>query len=125
MLRNNGYKHVWAFKNDSGNGLDLLAITPDGRLAFFEVKTSTTGKIGNLTPKQRNMDEYVRGVLTEAAGDGTLRGQPLNAADMLLARRLLNIYNGNPSQVSGTVVGVDLKANEIHVSPWIGRPTGN
>jgi hypothetical protein len=89
---------------------------------FFEVKTSTTGTIGNLAPKQQNMDQYVRGILMEAS-EGQLRG-PVTAADKALAKKLLSVYRADPSQVSGTVVGVDLN-NQIHVQPWPGRPTGN
>jgi hypothetical protein len=124
MLRDTGYRDVWAMKNASGNGLDLIGITPDGRLAVFEVKTSTSGNIGNLTPAQQNMDEYLLGVLGEAS-EGRLRGQNISPSDTALARRLLNIYRSDPSQVSGTVVGVDLKSNEIYVQPWPGRPGGH
>jgi hypothetical protein len=123
MLKNTGYEDVWSIKNASGNGLDIIARTPDGRLGVFEVKTSTSGNIGNLTPRQQNMDSFVRGILSDAA-QGRGRYQNISHEDQALAAKLLREYNADPSRVSGTVVGVDLQSNQIHVSPWPGRPGG-
>jgi hypothetical protein len=123
-LIRNQYKDVLVLRNASGHGLDIVATTPDGRLAFFEVKTASGGaKIGDLSDLQRNMDDYVKGILTEAAR-GRLRGQTISAQDQAVAIRLLGEYRADPLSVSGTVVGVDLDNNSVHPSPWPGRPRG-
>jgi hypothetical protein len=80
-----------AIKNGSGNGIDIIAITQDGRLAVFEVKTSTTGNIGNLSPRQQNMDEFVRGILTHAA-EAKGRYRNITPEQKDLATKLLQRY---------------------------------
>jgi hypothetical protein len=124
ILKNTGYKNVWAIKNGSGNGIDIVAMTPDDRLAVFEVKTSTTGNIGNLSPRQQNMDAFVQEILGDAA-QGQGRYQSISPDQRALAERLLRLYRSDPLKVSGTVVGVDLQNNDVRVSPWPGRPQGN
>ena len=43
FLRDNNHTDTFAVQNRSGNGIDIVSRTPDGRLAFTEVKTSRTG----------------------------------------------------------------------------------
>ncbi|TKJ57102.1 hypothetical protein PviCFBP13507_23935 [Pseudomonas viridiflava] len=43
FLRDNNHTDIFAVQNRSGNGIDIVSRTPDGRLAFTEVKTSRTG----------------------------------------------------------------------------------
>jgi len=52
FLRDNNHTDIFAIQNRSGNGIDIVSRTPDGRLAFAEVKTSRTGNIGNLSDSQ-------------------------------------------------------------------------
>ena len=43
FLRDNNHTDTFAVQTRSGNGIDIVSRTPDGRLAFTEVKTSRTG----------------------------------------------------------------------------------
>ncbi|MEG5264167.1 hypothetical protein TRP66_07675 [Pseudomonas sp. JDS28PS106] len=47
FLRDNNHTDIFAVQNRSGNGIDIVSRTPDGRLAFTEEKTSRTGNVGD------------------------------------------------------------------------------
>jgi hypothetical protein len=63
----------------------------------------------------------VLGILEDAAA-GMGKYKNLSPDERSIAKELLDQYKRDPQSVSGTAVGVDLKNNEIHVSPWPGRP---
>ena len=66
-LSGQGYTDIVAIQNRSGHGLDIVARTPDSRIAFFEVKTTSVGEISNLSSRQRDMKYFVEDVLTNAS----------------------------------------------------------
>jgi len=86
-------------------------------LAFFEVKTSSTGNIGSLSPRQQDMSAFTREILQQAR-DGTGRYRNLDAATRRRAGEMLREFNAAPHNASGTVIGVDLQNEIIRVSPW-------
>ena len=49
--RRNGFSEVIAIQNASGNGIDLVGRSLDGRIVFFEVKSSRVGNIGDLSSR--------------------------------------------------------------------------
>jgi hypothetical protein len=120
-LQKQGYYDIVVIKNSIGNGIDAAATTPDGRLTFFEIKSSAIGQIKDLQPRQQNMNTYVTDILTQAA-DGTGRYKNISPEMQQAAANLLRRYQSDPMSVSGTVVGVDLQNNQLFVSPWPGRP---
>jgi RHS repeat-associated protein len=121
FLKKNGHMDIICVKNAAKNGLDIISRTPEGRLHFVEVKASASGKVGDLSNAQQDMDPYVRNIL-ELASEGRGRFKSVDAATKQAAERLLREYNADPARVSGTVVGVDLQNDRINVSPWPGRP---
>src|SRR5262249_19143112 len=75
LLRENGYRDILPIQNASGNCIDIVARTADGRWVFFEVKTSSTGRVGSLSPRQSDMSAFVEEILTDAAfGRGRYQG---------------------------------------------------
>lgn len=117
LLGQNGFSDILSVQNRSGNGIDIVARASDGRLVFFEVKSSAVGQIGDLSVRQQNMNSFVSEILAQAA-TGIGRYQKLNAATQDAAALLLREFRQNPSNVSGVAVGVDLKSQVIRVSPW-------
>ncbi|WP_230081092.1 hypothetical protein, partial [Pseudomonas syringae] len=117
FLRDNNHTDIFAIQNSSGNGIDIVSRTPDGRLAFTEVKTSRTGNIGDLSKRQQNMTTFIQDVLDQAAnGEGRYRN--IDLADQRRARQMLREFNQAPENVSGNVIGVDLKNEILRISPW-------
>lgn len=117
FLQDNKYTDIFAVQNKSGNGIDIVARAPDGRLAFFEVKTSSVGKVGDLSLRQQNMSAFVEEILTQASR-GTGRYKNLDAATRQRAAAALKDFGRAPQDVSSTVVGIDLLNELIRVSPW-------
>jgi filamentous hemagglutinin len=121
FLGRNQYTDIFAIQNASGNGIDIVARAANGRLAFFEVKTSARGIVGGLSRRQQNMSQFVQEILREASnGRGRYRG--LNAATQDRAAQILREFNNAPENVrasiSANVIGVDLLNEVIRVSPW-------
>ncbi|TGG93457.1 filamentous hemagglutinin N-terminal domain-containing protein [Natronospirillum operosum] len=117
FLRQNNHTDIITIQNASGNGIDIISRTPDGRLSFFEVKASRTGNVGNLSDRQRNMTEFVEDVLTQAV-DGTGRYRSLSTADREFSETALREFRRNPESVSSNLIGVDLQSETLRVSPW-------
>jgi hypothetical protein len=117
MLQRNGYTDTLPIQNASGNGVDIAARTPDGRVAFFEVKASGQGNVADLKPAQRDFDAFVGDRLGRAASQ---TGGYEKIGDELADRALeyLRDYGRDPSKATGAAVGVDLKSRVIRVSPW-------
>jgi len=121
VLGDNGFKDILSLQNGSGNGIDILARSVDGRLHFLEVKASSVGEIGNLSIRQSSMPGFLKDVLTQAS-TGTGRYKSLSAADQMLAKTYLKeISSGgiiDLSKFSASAVGVDLKNEVLRISPW-------
>lgn len=117
LLGENGFTDIISVQNRSGNGIDIVARASDGRLVFFEVKSSRVGQVGNLSTRQQSMTSFVEDVLGQAA-TGTGRYRHLDAAAQDTARRLLREFRRDPLNVSGNAVGVDLLNEMIRISPW-------
>ncbi|MDF3202380.1 hemagglutinin repeat-containing protein [Pseudomonas sp. 1912-s] len=117
FLRDNKHTDIFSVQNSSGNGIDIVSRTPDGRLAFTEVKTSRTGNIGDLSDRQQNMTMFIEDVLGQAAaGEG--RYKNIDILDQQRARLMLREFRKSPESVSGNLIGVDLKGQVLRVSPW-------
>ena len=117
LLVENGWSDFTYIKNASDNGIDIIARGPDGQLGFFEVKTSTTGDIQNLSVRQSDMDYFVRAILSDAA-KGNGRYGNIDPSLSQTASDIFNEYKSNPSNVTGTVIGVDVKEGQIYISRW-------
>ncbi|WP_232149997.1 YraN family protein [Stenotrophomonas sp. SY1] len=117
FLKDNNFTDVFSIQNGSGNGIDIVARSPDGSLVFIEVKTSRTNAVGDLSPRQQSMDFFVEDVLTQAATK-TGRYKNISAADQMLAEEMLMNFNMRPDQVRGNVVGIDLSGEMLRISPW-------
>ena len=116
MLIENGYNIGATIRNASGNGFDVMAFAPDGRLVFFEVKTTASGTIGNFSPLQLNSDAYIRNIVGEITRDGTLRGQVLNL-NVVQAVSAVNsqVVSGNFATYA---IGIVLSGEKMQISPW-------
>lgn len=117
LLGENGFSNIISVQNRSRNGIDIVAHASDGRLVFFEVKSSSVGQIGNLSTRQQSMTSFIEDVLGQAS-TGTGRYRHLDAAAQDTARKLLREFRRDPLNVSGNAVGVDLLNEIIRISPW-------
>ena len=118
FLRDNNHTAIFAVQNRSGNGIDIVSRTPDGRLAFTEVKTSRTGNVGDLSVRQQNMTTFIEDVLGQAASRQG-RYKSISVAEQQQARQMLRDFRRAPENVSGNLIGVDLKGEVLRVSPWV------
>ena len=117
MLRQNGWEIITPIKNGSDNGTDIVARSSDGRLGFFEVKSTDGGEIGVLSQRQSDMDFFVRDVLTNAAYKKG-RYQSISDAISQVAQQILKEYDARPWDVTGSVIGVDISNEEVYISRW-------
>lgn len=116
MLVRNGYTIEIAVQNASGNGIDIVARASNGQLAFFEVKTTAAGTIGNLSSLQQNSQQYITTLMQQAA-NGTIRGQVIAPEVQALATNFLQ----SPAAllpIPSTAIGVRLSTQEMFISPW-------
>ncbi|MEX5596476.1 hypothetical protein, partial [Pseudomonas orientalis] len=116
FLRDNNHTDIFAVQNRSGNCIDIVSRTPDGRLAFTEVKTSRTGNVGDLSVRQQNMTTFIEDVLGQAASRQG-RYKSISVAEQQ-ARQMLREFRRAPENVSGNLIGVDLQGEVLRVSPW-------
>lgn len=117
FLRDNNHTDIFAVQNRSGNGIDIVSRTSDGRLAFTEVKTSRTGNVGDLSVRQQNMTTFIEDVLGQAASRQG-RYKSISVAEQQQARQMLREFRRAPENVSGNLIGVDLQGEVLRVSPW-------
>ncbi len=117
FLRDNNHTDIFAVQNRSGNGIDIVSRTEDGRLAFTEVKTSGTGNVGDLSVRQKNMTTFIEDVLGQAASRQG-RYKNISVEEQQRARLMLREFRKAPENVSGNLIGVDLKGEVLRVSPW-------
>lgn len=120
FLRNNGYDldNAVVVKNASDNGIDIIAYGPDGTPAFFEVKSTRTGSIGNLSSLQADSESFVRGLLDEGGINGTLRRQNISPELQMDILDLRDQVLSDDSPIRATTIGVDLLNRDIKVSKW-------
>ena len=64
------YKKVSSIQNASGNGLDIVALRPDGKYDIFEVKSSKRGKFKLSERQQKGGKCFAEQVLTEDVKKG-------------------------------------------------------
>lgn len=116
-MAQNGWTDFVYIKNNSDNGIDIIARDPQGQLGFFEVKSTTTGQIPNLSSGKASMDFFVNDILSNAS-EGTGRYQSIDVETQNLVRDIYIEYLENPENVLGNVIGVDVKSGNIYVSRW-------
>ena len=63
------YKKVSSIQNASGNGLDIVALRPDGKYDIFKVKSSKRGKFKLSERQQKGGKCFAEQVLTEDVTD--------------------------------------------------------
>lgn len=112
-MRDNNHTDIFAVQNRSGNGIDIVSRTPDGRLAF----TSRTGNVGDLSVRQQNMTTFIEDILGQAASRQG-RYKSISVAEQQQARQMLREFRRAPENVSGNLIGVDLQGEVLRVSPW-------
>ncbi len=117
-MRDNNHTDIFAVQNRSGNGIDIVSRTPDGRLAFTEVKTSRTGNVGDLSVRQQNMTTFIGDVLGQAASRQGRYKSISVAEQQQQASQMLQEFRRAPENVSGNLIGVDLQGEVLRVSPW-------
>ncbi len=117
FLKENGYTDIIAIQNNSGNGIDIVAKGRDGRLSFFEVKTSSVGIVGDLSTRQADMGKFVKQVLEDAA-NRTGRYRKISSQTQQWAEGALDAFRRDPLSISGEAIGVDLLNETLRVSPW-------
>jgi hypothetical protein len=119
LLESNGWEIKIKIRNISDNGIDIFAVhTETGRVGFFEVKTSSIGVIPELSPRQTNMRDFVATVLEEAiAGRG--QWMSLDPDTLSVVRELLQTFRSSAGNVSGGVIGIDLKNKTMRLSAWL------
>jgi len=120
FLKRNGFDvdSAVVVKNASDNGIDIIAYAPDGAPAFFEVKASRTGNIGQLSKLQKDSDSFIRNLLDEGGLNGTIRNQNISAELQLEILRLRNQVLSSGDDIRATAIGVDLLNQDILVSKW-------
>lgn len=116
LLVENGFTDIISIQNASGNGLDVIARNPQGKLTFFEVKASRTGDVKSLSSRQQSMETFVEDILSQAS-TGTGRYQNIPQATQDLAREMLREFRTDIS-VTGYNIGVDLFNQVVRISPW-------
>lgn len=117
ILGQNGWRDFTYIKNTSDNGIDIIATAEDGHMGFFEVKTSSTGGVPDLSPRQANMNEFVEDVLSKAK-DAEWPYQNIDTYTRDAAERIYEMYKDNPYNFSGNIIGIDLESGIIRVSRW-------
>ena len=63
-------KKVFSIQNASGNGLDIVALRPDGKYDIFEVKSSKHGKFKLSERQQKDGKCFAKQVLTKDVKKG-------------------------------------------------------
>ncbi len=113
-----GYKDIKTIQNASGNGLDVIARLEGGQWVAFEVKTSTVGRIPDLSERQaKGVEWFVNDILSQASVKGG-RYKHISNETRDMAKQVLKDFQSSNSVVTGNVVGVDLKNGKIVVSEW-------
>ena len=114
-----GYTEIFAIKNASNQGIDLMAKTPAGGWIAFEVKTSRVlGKMGGLSARQKDMDFFLKDVLGQAS-KGTGRYVHIDAAMKSKATEVLNFMREHPDDISGFLIQINTTEEIIRMSPWL------
>jgi len=65
------YIDVFSIQNKSNNGIDLVGLRHDGKYDFFEVKTNTTGRVGELSKRQSRVPAFINTVLRKDVPNGS------------------------------------------------------
>jgi len=103
-LEGTGYKKVFSIQNASGNGLDIVALRPDGKYDIFEVKSSKRGKFKLSERQQKGGKCFAEQVLTE---------------DVINKKKAQEIFN-NIDKTETVFVDMNHKfqATRMTFSPW-------
>jgi len=120
MLKENGWEIIESIKNGSDNGIDIIARDSHGQIGFFEVKSSSLGKISNLSQRQQNVEQFVKGILFDAK-EKKGRYKSIDSSTQQRAAVIwdeLHNANNNGRVISATAIGIDFKNNQIHISKW-------
>nr|WP_237721665.1 hypothetical protein [Cronobacter dublinensis] len=65
------YIDVFSIQNKSNNGIDLVGLRHDGKYDLFEVKTNTTGRVGELSKRQSRAPAFINTVLRKDVPNGS------------------------------------------------------
>ncbi|KAF1026829.1 MAG: hypothetical protein GAK29_01024 [Acinetobacter bereziniae] len=120
MVKGSGYTDVISIQNRAGNGIDIIAKSPQGNYTYMEVKTSAVGNIGPLTKgRQDDMNFFLKDVLANASnGTGRYTNLDLKIRDQAKTMYAEFLKTNSVKSTTGTAIGIDLKNGVIRVSPW-------
>ena len=127
MLEDNGWTILKDIKNNSNNGIDIVAQGPNGQVGFFEVKASSSGKIPDLSKDssfsvgQIHPKEFIEERLTRAKS-----GAYKNHNAQITAEALYNdLFKGYPTgdynynyNVTASTITIDFSEDKISVVKW-------
>ena len=122
-LEGTGYKKVFSIQNASGNGLDIVALRPDGKYDIFEVKSSKRGKFKLSERQQKGGKCFAEQVLTEDVTDKKKGGYFMKGLDRkktpLDKKKAQEIFN-NIDKTETVFVDMNSKfrATRITFGPW-------
>ncbi|EPW8570692.1 RHS repeat-associated core domain-containing protein, partial [Morganella morganii] len=92
-LSKTGYKKVFSIQNNSGHGLDIVALRPDGKFDIFEVKSSTIGDF-SLSTRQAKGNDFAKTVLLNDVKKGGYNIIDVNGnAKAITSKQARYIYN--------------------------------
>ena len=117
------YKKVFSIQNASGNGLDIVALRPDGKYDIFEVKSSKRGNFKLSERQQKGGKCFAEQVLTEDVTDKKKGGYFMKGLDgketPLDKKKAQEIFN-NIDKTETVFVDMNHKfqATRMTFSPW-------
>lgn len=123
MLEDDGWTILHDIKNNSNNGIDIVAQGSKGELGFFEVKSSSNGKFPNISSDtttskgQKNPEVFIKERLSRAAN-----GKYNNLAAEETAKHLYNdLFDPGDDiyyNVTASTITVDFSTDTISIARW-------
>ena len=116
-FRELGFKDVFAIKNASNQGIDLIVRTSENLVIFVEVKTTATGRLGYLSRRQKDINRFVKEII-EAAAEGRGRYANIPADMQQRAQEILDQIRGQNS-LPGLFIQIDLSGRKgMRIRGW-------
>ena len=119
-LEGTGYKKVFSIQNASGNGLDIVALRPDGKYDIFKVKSSKRGKFKLSERQQKGGKCFAKQVLTEDVKKGGYFMKGLDGKKTPLNKKKAQEIFNNIDKTETVFVDMNHKfqATRMTFSPW-------
>ena len=119
-LEGTGYKKVFSIQNASGNGLDIVALRPDGKYDIFKVKSSKRGKFKLSERQQKGGKCFAEQVLTEDVKKGGYFMKGLGRKKTPIGPKEARAIFNNIDKTETVFVDMNHKfqATRMTFSPW-------